>query len=249
MDEGDTDDASSEDDPDGGRSDGARSVGGAPGWTHRPPPKPVDSTPGAGARRFRTGLEVLEPGQARARTGSEAVRLSTSRRNSPAVQLRPKRRTVTVVNDSLATTPSRRGGAQAPAADRRPPARRPEPRAYLAELRDAGRAPGQRLDGRRRGLLPNPAPGWRTKLRPQGTPAPAGPAGGDAPSAPRPALSDHGRRAPPRLQQVGLTACPRRPPAAGSAGLALVVDGARASSSKLAGHRPLESQPAHPGAP
>ncbi len=28
--------------------------------------------------------------------------------------------------------PSRRGGAQAPAADRRPPARRPEPRAYLA---------------------------------------------------------------------------------------------------------------------
>ena len=58
-----------------------------------------------------------------------------------------------------------------------------------------------------------------------------------------------GRRAPPRLQQVGLTACPRRPPAAGSAGLALVVDGARASSSKLAGHRPLESQPAHPGAP
>ena len=32
-------DAGSEDDPDGGRSDGAQSVGGAPGWTHRPPPR------------------------------------------------------------------------------------------------------------------------------------------------------------------------------------------------------------------
>ena len=92
VDEGDTDDASSEDAgparqlvdgparrgllltaapvPPFGRSDGARSVGGAPGWTHRPPPSPSRLCvrlrllhAGAGGSRPAGGLEcrVLDP--------------------------------------------------------------------------------------------------------------------------------------------------------------------------------------------